>query len=189
MTDQRLRDLERRALTDPSAASELLTARLRAGTLTREMMELAAYCGDEAARTASGWLCVCGHAWSAHDDGSCPPRGYLGCLFGWGRGGAAACKCEEKPPAGVTFTGDPLQGAQPLYEWVQGLSRWYGALRLARHAALATIESPRLRAAADHAQDDAHCITCAARVHMDDRPVRDAIRSSLVSWALRDSPS
>lgn len=46
-----MRRLERAASTgDPSARAELLTARMRAGSLTRERMELAAYCGDPVAR-------------------------------------------------------------------------------------------------------------------------------------------
>ena len=51
MADVRLRDLERAASTgDPSARAELLNARLRVGTLDRQRVELAAFCGDEAAR-------------------------------------------------------------------------------------------------------------------------------------------
>jgi hypothetical protein len=53
MTDQRRRIIERAALTgDPSAASALLTERMRDGSLTRERVELAAYCGHEGARRA-----------------------------------------------------------------------------------------------------------------------------------------
>lgn len=52
--DERLRAAERRALASGSVADEaaLLTERLRAGSLTRERLELAAYCGHEAARVA-----------------------------------------------------------------------------------------------------------------------------------------
>lgn len=45
MTDQRLRDLERRGA-DPV---RLLAERVRAGRLTRELLEVAAYCGHEPA--------------------------------------------------------------------------------------------------------------------------------------------
>lgn len=51
MTDQRLRRLEREVAASPSPESEaaLLRERLRAGTLSLERLELAAYCGHEAA--------------------------------------------------------------------------------------------------------------------------------------------
>ncbi len=45
MADARLRELERRARTgDPQAEAEQLLARVRSGTLSRERVELAAYC-------------------------------------------------------------------------------------------------------------------------------------------------
>lgn len=50
MGDARLRELERRARTgDPQAEAEQLLARVRSGTLSRERLELAAYCGHEGA--------------------------------------------------------------------------------------------------------------------------------------------
>jgi hypothetical protein len=54
VSDQRLRDLERRwhetgAITDEAA---FLRERVRAGALARDRLELAAYCGHEAARQA-----------------------------------------------------------------------------------------------------------------------------------------
>jgi hypothetical protein len=56
MTDVRLRDAERRALSGSvEDQARALTERLRAGTLTRERLELAAYVGHEAAATAAGW--------------------------------------------------------------------------------------------------------------------------------------
>jgi hypothetical protein len=50
MTDVRLRDAERRALSGSvDDQTRALTERLRAGTLTRERLELAAFCGHQAA--------------------------------------------------------------------------------------------------------------------------------------------
>lgn len=49
MTDANLRALERAALADPAQRAAWLSARMRAGELPRERVELAAYCGDEAA--------------------------------------------------------------------------------------------------------------------------------------------
>lgn len=53
MSDIKLRSLQRQADSgDPLARAALLTERVRSGTLTREMVELAAYAGDVAARAA-----------------------------------------------------------------------------------------------------------------------------------------
>jgi hypothetical protein len=50
MSDARLREMERRASTGSvEDKARVLTERLRAGTLTRERLELAAYCGDPVA--------------------------------------------------------------------------------------------------------------------------------------------
>lgn len=54
MTDGRLRELERRPL-DPEARARLLSERVRAGTLTRERLVLAAWCGSPDALAALGW--------------------------------------------------------------------------------------------------------------------------------------
>lgn len=56
MSDQRLRELERRFEVTRDVADEaaLLAARLRAGALARERLELAAYLGHAAARSALG---------------------------------------------------------------------------------------------------------------------------------------
>lgn len=52
MSDERLRALQRRAeqTGDPLDAAAVLSERLRAGLLTMERLELAAYCGDEIAQ-------------------------------------------------------------------------------------------------------------------------------------------
>ncbi len=55
MADQRLRDLERDATHgDLQARARLLRERLRVGDLAEERLRLAAYLGDEAARSACG---------------------------------------------------------------------------------------------------------------------------------------
>jgi len=59
MTDKKLRKLERLSLTgDPQAKAQLLIERLRLEQLTIDDINLAAYCGDEAARIIApdpGW--------------------------------------------------------------------------------------------------------------------------------------
>jgi hypothetical protein len=52
--DERLAELRRRAEQDPSLRPQLLAARVRAGELTRDRLELAAYAGDPAARLVVG---------------------------------------------------------------------------------------------------------------------------------------
>jgi hypothetical protein len=52
VSDTRLRALERAAQDDPSRSAELLVARMRRGNLTLDRVELAAWCGDPAARAA-----------------------------------------------------------------------------------------------------------------------------------------
>lgn len=55
VSDARLQDIRRSAaLGDPGAEARLLVEGLRAGLLTRERVELAAYCGHKAARVALG---------------------------------------------------------------------------------------------------------------------------------------
>lgn len=55
MADAKLRELERRARTGcPQAEAEQLLARVRAGTLSRERLELAAWGGHEPARLSIG---------------------------------------------------------------------------------------------------------------------------------------
>lgn len=59
MTDANLQDLRRRvAAGDRDAAPALLRARVRAGELSQDRLELAALCGHEDARTAFGWRCL-----------------------------------------------------------------------------------------------------------------------------------
>lgn len=57
MSDQKLRDLERRWKETGTVEDEAayLLERVRAGDLSQERLELAAYCGHEGARTARLW--------------------------------------------------------------------------------------------------------------------------------------
>jgi len=58
LSDARLRELEKDAARgEPGAQVRLLVERMRTGGLTQERVELAAYCGDTAARMATGTLC------------------------------------------------------------------------------------------------------------------------------------
>ena len=62
MSDQKLRDLERRWRETGSVEDEAayLRERVRVGDLTQERLELAAYCGHEGARAALGGVVSCG---------------------------------------------------------------------------------------------------------------------------------
>ena len=101
MSDQRLRRLEREAAASPSPEAEaaLLRERLRAGTLSPERLELAAYAGSIGARCCLD-ACSCGCGW---------PRG--------------------TPTAAGPFLSDLHRDAdhtdsRSLAVWVAGLSRW-----------------------------------------------------------------
>jgi hypothetical protein len=65
VSDLRLREAQRRASTGGVAdEAALIVERLRVGTLTRERLELAAFCGHAAAQAALGWPGD-GQVWSA----------------------------------------------------------------------------------------------------------------------------
>jgi len=60
VTDTALQDLRRRARQDPTLEPQLLTARVRAGELTQERLELAGLLGHEPALKALGWVATPG---------------------------------------------------------------------------------------------------------------------------------
>jgi hypothetical protein len=76
MSDAELRALEKRARTgDADARAKWLVARVRAGTLTRERLEAAAYAGDEGARLAvlaERPLCECDSSRRKMHERTCP---------------------------------------------------------------------------------------------------------------------
>lgn len=134
MTDQRLRRLERDAAANPSPESEaaLLRERLRAGTLSLERLELAAYCH--------------------------PPGAYLGgfapwIVLGWVNG--RECVNEARVsgravPAGETHFEwcpgsrryrHPDERAR-LAWWVAGLSRWGPEVQVRAAVAAARVALP-----------------------------------------------
>jgi hypothetical protein len=78
MTDQKLRDLERRwkETGAPDDEAAYLLERVRVGDLTRERLELAAYCGHEGARAGAG-------------EGA-PPHDFVQWIEGFSRWGANA---------------------------------------------------------------------------------------------------
>lgn len=107
MTDQRLREAERLARACPSLESEaaLLHERLRAGTLSLERLELAAYCGHEGALAIvprpKGAPSDCGLC-HGHPDGILVMHAATSGLPPWTR-----YPCEHE-----------------LAPWVQGLDLW-----------------------------------------------------------------
>lgn len=96
--DARLRALERDARAWGGSGAELLAARLREGAITRERLELAAYCGHEGA-----------HA-------------LVGCQL------KAACSCRgDDPTHGHGPFPARAARAVPFEDWCAGLSRWSSA--------------------------------------------------------------
>jgi hypothetical protein len=92
--DTKLRTLARLAETDPDARVEWLTQRVRLGTLTPKMLELAGYCGDAAARRLLNEDCSCGigsDPWehADRDQGRCRDKHFMTWVRGfeyWGNG-------------------------------------------------------------------------------------------------------
>jgi len=82
VTDRDLRQLERASHGDPDAEARLLHARLRAGTLTRARLEVAAYCGDPAARTLVPFAAVPREGLASRRSGTVIPVSY-GCTDNW----------------------------------------------------------------------------------------------------------
>lgn len=103
MSDARTRALEREG--DTPAA---LTARLRDGSLTRDRLELAAYCGHAGAREVLPW---------PYD---CPACDGSGC-FDWD--GDDPEECRNCGGLGGGYWADEA----PNGAWLRGLERWPGA--------------------------------------------------------------
>lgn len=100
--DTRLRQLERSG----EHTVEALTERLRCGDLTRSQVELAAYCGHEAARVVLGWCRF------APDNDACT-------------------HCRHCGNGRVSHHPETLG----LADWLRGLGWWWGALLRAAVAA------------------------------------------------------
>lgn len=107
MTDARARELERqaRASHDPRDTARIFVERMRAGAMTRELVELCAYLGCDGAFPALGVPVGSGMAWTfparSPDDAT-----------------ILAAVTAETVPA----------GAEPPAAWLDGLDRWRPSL-------------------------------------------------------------
>lgn len=133
MTDQRLRSRERAASLDPAAESALLRERVRAGRLSPERLELAAYCGHEWARIALGRGGRC------HNAGCVEPLERHPCLL-HGSGNTYCLGLSEADVAQMTARHSGLE--LRLDEFVRGLSSWGQSVQV-RAAVLACEEIAR----------------------------------------------
>ena len=236
MTDQRLRRLEREVAASPSPEAEaaLLRERLRAGTLSLERLELAAYCGHEGAR-----LLTPAREWSeAMRKGLVTPPGVLlvpdqlddwvSGLSRWGpsvlhlasvaaakvalveegrrRGITCMCGGSIYGCDGHTFThmcdyhgvecSCPVEPSQWLTEAVSAAEKWLGmGLHVSDHAGYETQGSYDEAWSRAHrmapwlpapwASDGARQTEIAGSAALaGEAPVREAIQSDLISWAL-----
>lgn len=172
MTDQRLRRLEREVAASPSLESEaaLLRERLRAGALSLERLELAAYCGHEAALDVVGRTCDRIHPGCPHGDL---------CL---------CCGCHEGVPLGVDDCWRGKRMHVLVSDFVAGLSRWGAGVQTM--AAIAAANAGDLVVVVRGVRDngvldvDAGGTAMAAAREAGEAPVRSAIQSALISWAL-----
>ena len=148
---------------------ESLAERLRCGDLTRSQVELAAYCGHEAARVLLGWVAGSnGRIYYTHS----------GCSAG-------------SPDA--LFSG---AGTQHFADWLRGLEWWPGALLRATKAARRLLYRGTFPAFTVWDNSPAskliEGITSAATQEylphtsgpIGEQPVRQAICAALIEWAL-----
>lgn len=210
--DARLRSLERSAASgDLDSQARSLLERVRAGTLTRERLELAAYCGDAAARLAlnvedrASWpACGCEGGYGADGPGACVRDGPLAHLGPWVRGlgrwgrpvlvRGLFLLCEEHARAVGYWT---WPGPCPL-ETVQA---WLAGDPMAAPGATLPYGEPLwawwLVCAADAASKpwpgsfDSHVQSCLDAILPDLQrsPVREEASVAVLAWALGPSPS
>ncbi len=206
--DARLRSLERAAAGgDVEAQARQLLERVRAGTLTRERLELAAYCGDAPARevvpatavpvpagpsdfpdTAGDWPSV---------DGA-PIRPWMTGLGRWGRPlqvRALLALCEVVAEEIGYWTTGPCPIAA-VRTWVDGrAARPDGAGQVLPYGE--PLWAWWLLCAADGAalpwpgSFDSNLESCldAALAEVERKPAHQAIRDALIAWALGPSPA
>lgn len=180
--DARLRSLERAAAAgDVEAQARQLAERVRAGTLTRERLELAAYCGDAGARMAL----------NVEDRASWPA---CGCEGGYGEDGPGAC-LSDGPIArllpfvfGVQRFG---RGALPMATWLAHqvmCDQLRGRERCAFDAATYAT-SWRVHDMADEIQEAARWLASnqPSRLH-GETLLLERLRAGLLAWALGPDP-
>lgn len=167
MSDRATRALERKEGLE--AEVELLRRREREGTLTREQIELAAYCGHEAARVVLGDRYV----GCMHNESN--PR--CSCAY-WGHacGGCSDCDGDDF----VCLDHD-------LDKWLRGLGRWPGAVEQADDALseLVVGESTRGSMSVLSIRSLLHWARTVAKVlGVGKDTARQAIREALIERAL-----
>lgn len=159
MSDLRLRQLAREARACPSAETEsaLLRERLRTGELSLERLELAAYCGHEGAQATL--------------DARIPTL-VTGLWLD-----------EDQRPVHTTKN-------SRIEEWVRGLSRWgtgvetMAAIAAANAGDLVLIVRGLRDSTGGVLDVDAGGTAMAAAREAGEAPVREAIQSALIAWAL-----
>jgi len=185
MSDERLRQLERRWRASGSVHDEsgYLLERVRAGDLSRERLELAAYCGHQGARAASA------------GDAPAAPQG----LGDWGRGlepwgkepcVRAALSAGWAQSQAKEYSVDAVRALRRALAWIRCPCQRHRAL--AREAAgrsskIRSATEAALAAAAADAEGAASkaskALARAAKVVGEGR-VRAAAQSDVASWAL-----
>jgi hypothetical protein len=197
--DVHLQDLRRRAGASGNVQDQaaLLRARVRAGELAQELLELAAFCGSEAARlvvdpshqvgTATG--CASTSSSRTCLAGPMCPAGCLSALPSWRRGwrcarsSTAPCASEARPRymtaelrrAAAALTAAEAWLACPCEEHEEA---WIVASRERRQTG-SSRPSARARRAASPGRSACRCPGGAGEA-----PVRTAIRDALVAFAL-----
>lgn len=217
--DARLRSLERSAASgDLDSQARSLLERVRAGTLTRERLELAAYCGDAAARCAlDGGPPSYGHA-RGLGPGGCLPAGccwacgWINLQYGmeglgrWGemalvRASLAAAEVAHRVPSS-RWQDDPA--LDPALHAIVAARRWLAHPDQAHETVWRIISArgegmplwaPTIWVRQLHTPHgepswsrSAYDAVVQARLTAGEQ-ISDAIKVALIAWALGPSPS
>ncbi len=205
MSDERLREAERRWKESGSVEDEAryLLERVRAGTLTQERLELAAYCGHHAATgvtTVSAPVGVSARQW-------------IGLMPQAGRIRAAVIAARAVLPKAAALT-DPAEAAcAAAHDWitsptsakrVSALEASARAESIARHSsnmpdaevlgAMAAALAARAAGVSEESEGTKACqsaVQCAAnalagRYDADALTLRSIVGPAIVGWALRE---
>ena len=201
MSDAATRAKER-ATDDPQAEVAVLAARLRDGSLTRDRLELAAYCGHAGAREALG-VYPCGCPLGTDNLSAClgTPLAPLANLDAWlrglGRWPGALLRAAVAAAWAVHACGFGCMGGSAEHRAIEAAEAWLAdpsELRLgAAHEACAGIGAnwcyfapllpPPCGLDATFGATPGPILSAAGEAG--EQPVREAVCAALIEWALR----
>lgn len=205
MSDQRLRQLERQAASgDVEALSALYIERVRIGNLTRDRLELAAYCGNTAALEVLGWSSPCNLSYHGLPDVGCPCTdigSWLSGLEHWPltvpiRATCAAARVAFMHVDVTTLSPCPTLGVARILDAIRAaeayvacpceshLRAWDAAWDSATDLNVRPLFIPCARFAIERPIRELQIVSEDAAELAGEPAVRTAIREKLIEWAL-----